>query len=236
MERYPERPGLLMTLAQKVDPKHAAVLVVDVQNDFVAEGGWADRAGLERWHNEAAARRVPKFLLAARQAGVPVIFVQSTYDDIYVSDPMLERNLRRGLTAPRCVSGTWGAEFFLVEPEPGEQVIRKHRYSAFVETELHTVLRRLGVKTLILTGVYTEGCVESTARHGYFLDYYVVMVDDCCGTTSEKIHRQALDRCERHFGIVALSEEIAAIWEGAFASLEGGVGARSAVWPGRPQP
>jgi ureidoacrylate peracid hydrolase len=209
----PSRPPLLRTFEEKVDPRNAALVVVDVQNDFIAQGGFADRVGWECQLNRAAAERLAGFLEQARATDLPIIWIQAIYDEIYLGAPMIERNLRRGLDLPRCQSGSWGADFYLVRPRPGEPVIRKHRYSAFSETELHTVLRHLGVQSLLLTGVYTEGCVESTARHGYFLDYYIVMVDDCCGSTSEKYHRDALEGCERDFGVVTTSDEIIGAWQ-----------------------
>jgi ureidoacrylate peracid hydrolase len=178
----------------------------------VAEGGWADQVRWDSSLNREAVGRLDPFLTAARQASVPVIFIQAIYDEIYLGAPMMERNLRRGLETPRCITGTWGAEFYVVAPGPGEPVVRKHRYSAFIKTELNTVLRHLDVQTLILTGVYTEGYVESTARHGYFLDYYIVMVEDCCSTTSLERHRDALDRCDRDFGTVAAANEIEKAW------------------------
>jgi len=204
--------NLLLTLEQKVDPANAAVIVIDVQNDFVAEGGWAEQVGWDSSLNRKAVTRLDPFLATARSFSVPVIFIQAIYDDIYLGAPMIERNRRRGLETPRCISGTWGAEFYSVAPAPGEPVVQKHRYSAFIETELNTVLRHLEIQTLILTGVYTEGCVESTARDGYFLDYYIVMVEDCCSTTSEERHRDTLDRCERDFGTVATAKEIEKAW------------------------
>ena len=81
-----------------------------------------------------------------------------------------------------------------------------------VETDLPTLLRHLGVRTLILAGVYTDGCVESTARDGFFLDYYVVMVEDCCATLTEEAHESALARCERSFGVTAPSTAITTAW------------------------
>jgi ureidoacrylate peracid hydrolase len=91
--------------------------------------------------------------------------------------------------------------------------VRKHRLSAFFGTDLQNVLRHLEVRSLLLTGVYTEVCVESTARDAYFLDYYVVLVSDCCGTTREEFHRSALERCERNFGIVASGDAISEAWQ-----------------------
>lgn len=203
-----------MTLDDKVAPDNAAVLVIDVQNDFIAEGGFADAVGWPRSGNAEAARRLVPFLGEAREAGVPIVFVQAIYDEAYLGAPMLERNIRRGVTQPRCQSGSWGAEFYLVRPGPGELVVRKHRYSAFAETELNTVLRHLNIQTLILTGVYTEGCVESTGRDGYFLDYYIVLVEDCTGTTSVERHLGALERCEADWGQVATSADVVSCWRG----------------------
>lgn len=206
------RDGLLMTLDEKAAPDTAALIVIDVQNDFVADEGWGARVGWDPTRNQAAAKRIVRLLPHARAAGVQVVFVQAIYDEIYLGAPMIERNRRRGLDSPRCISGSWGAEFFLIAPEPREPVVRKHRYSAFAETELNTVLRHLGVRSLLFAGVYTEGCVESTARDAYFLDYYVTLIDDCCATTSQEIHRGVLERCERDWGIVTTSDELIALW------------------------
>lgn len=202
----------LKTLDEKVDPQNSAVIVIDVQNDFLAEGGFADVVGWPISNNQRAVEPLKLFLVEARQAKTPVIFVNSTYDEVFLSYPMLERNKRHSLQAPRCLSGSWGADFYGVRPEPGEVVVTKHRYSAFVDTELNAVLRAMNVQTLILTGVYTEVCVESTARDGYFQDYYIVMVEDCCATTMDDFHNNALARCERDYGVVASSDEIIATW------------------------
>lgn len=206
----------LDSLEAKVDPRNSALLVIDVQNDFIAEGGFAEKVGWPLEHNQQAVASLQQLLDTARRATVPVIFIKSNYDEIFLSLPMRERNDRRELLLPRCIRGTWGEQFYLVQPEPGEAVVTKHRYSAFIDTELNAVLRALNVQTLILTGVYTEVCVESTGRDGYFQDYYVAIVSDCCATTSEAAHADALARCERDFGVVATSAEIMRIWASGF--------------------
>jgi ureidoacrylate peracid hydrolase len=203
---------LLLTLDQKVDPAHTALLVVDVQNDFLAEGGFFHQAGYDLSRVRAAVPPLKRLLEGARRAGVLVVFVQAIYDPEYLSGPMRERNLRRNLTLPRCISGTWGAEFFQVAPLPSEPVVVKHRYSAFAGTELDALLRRRGIRSLLLTGVTTDTCVESTARDAYFLDYYVILVADCCGALSEQDQRSALARADRDFATVAPSAEILQAW------------------------
>ncbi len=204
---------LLLTLAQKVDPAHAALVVVDVQNDFCAGGGFFQRAGYDLTGIQRAVPPLVRLLDHARRAGVFVTFVQAIYDPEVLSAPMRERNCRRNLELPRCLTGTWGADFYAVGPQPAEPVIIKHRYSAFAGTDLEQVLRRRGARSLLLTGVSTDTCVESTAREGYFRDFYVTLVADCCGALSEADHRGALARADRDFAAVVTSVDVIQAWE-----------------------
>lgn len=205
--------GLLLTLDQKVAPTHTALVVVDVQNDFVAEGGFFDRTGGDVASIQAMIPPLLRLIEHARRAGVLVIFVRAIYDPEYLSEPMRERNRRCRLEIPRCLTGSWGADFYKVEPAPDEPVVVKHRYSAFIGTGLDQLLKERGIRSLLLTGVATDVCVESTGRDGYFLDYYVTLVGDCCGAAREEYHRGALDRFERDYGGCATSAEVIAAWE-----------------------
>jgi ureidoacrylate peracid hydrolase len=211
----------MMTLEQKVDPAHAALIVIDVQNDFCADEGFFGRKGYDLSQIQAAVPRIVNLIHYARAAGVKVVFIRSAYDAHHLNDPMRERNLRRGLTASRCATGSWGAEFFVVSPQAGEPVVTKHRYSAFHGTDLHVILRSWSIQTLIMTGVTTNVCVESTAREGYFLDNYIVLVGDCTASsnedrkdlTSEEIHRWTLTNIELTFGVVVTSDDVIAVWK-----------------------
>ena len=157
----------------------------------------------------------------ARAAGVKIVFIHSIYDAHYLNDPMRERNVRRGLGKSRCTTGAWGTELYEVSPIEGEPIVTKHRYSAFQGTDLHIILRSWGIRTLIMTGVTTNVCVESTAREGYFLDHYIVFVDDCTATTnedrkdlsSEEIHRWTLTNIELTFGVVVKSGDVVNAWK-----------------------
>lgn len=205
---------LLRTLAEKADPRHSALLVIDVQNDFVADGGFFDQVGGDV--RVLQQQRVPRILLlieAARRAGVLVVFVQAIYDPHVLSGPMRERNARLNMELPRCISGSWGAEFYQVKPLPGEPVIIKHRYSAMVGTLMLELLEQRGIRSLLLSGVATDTCVESAGRDAYFRDYYVTLVEDCCGGASEEDHRLALKRFNRDYGLVVNSDDITAAWE-----------------------
>ena len=209
---------LLTTLESKAAPEHAALLVIDVQNDFVAEGGFFHRIGADVKAIQRAVTPLTRLLASARDAGVLTIFVQAIYDPQFVSAPMRERNARRGIDIPRCLTGSWGADFFSVRPLPHEPVIIKHRYSAFTNPELKELLDRRGIRSLILTGVATDTCVESTGRDFYFADYYVTMAGDCCAAASERDHQAAQERFDRDYGAVTSSAELASIWRNAKAA------------------
>ena len=204
---------VLLTLEQKVDPGHTAVLVIDVQNDFCALGGYYDRTGAELAGIGEMVPRLDRFLSNARAAAVPVIFVAAGYDAEYQSSVQRERHLRRfGRVFPVCPSGTWGAEFFVVAPKPGEPVIVKRRYSAFHGTDLDLLLRNRGIRTLVLAGVATNVCVETTARDAYMRDYYVVIVGDCTAARDGQVHRAALANVEANFGVVSTADALVSAW------------------------
>jgi ureidoacrylate peracid hydrolase len=97
-------------------------------------------------------------------------------------------------------------------PEPGEHVVVKHRYSAMVNTELPNILVQHGIRSLLLTGIATDTCVESTGRDAYFIDYYVTLVEDCCGAASEEDHQMVLKRFNRDYGQVVTSDDLIANW------------------------
>jgi ureidoacrylate peracid hydrolase len=205
--------ALLTTLQQKAAPENAALVVVDVQNDFAAEGGFFHRAGADvPAIQRTVMPRLLRFIDAARKASVLVVFVKAVYDPPYRSDPQRERDLRFKTPVPPCQSGTWGIEFCLVEPRPGEPIVVKHRYSGIMNTELDAVLKRHGTRSLLMTGVSTDTCVESTARDAYFINYYVTLVEDCCGAYDLDDHRSAVKRFARDYGVVVNSDDVIATW------------------------
>ena len=205
---------LLMTVAQKADPGCAALLVIDVQNDFAADGGFFDQIGANV--RSIQATMIPSLIRLvdrARAAGTLVVFVQAIYDAKDLSAPMRERNKRRQVEMPRCLTGSWGADFHGVRPAAGEPIVIKHRYSAMHNTELDIILKRHGIRSLLLSGISTDTCVESTGRDAYFMDYYVTLVADCCGAFDESDHLGAIKRFDRDYGAVVSSGDLISTWE-----------------------
>jgi len=221
----------LGTLREKIEPSKAALIVVDVQNDFCAIGGMMSNEGFDVSEAQKAADRLPALISAARAAGVLVVFVRNIYStraafapaghnkpaNVYLSDSWLEQaaRTRKGSYTRRevCAEGSWEGDFYGdVRPLPGEPVVTKHRYSAFHNTDLDSILRAHGIRTIILTGVATNVCVETTAREGFVRDYYVVFTSDGTATYSADDHNATLRNIDRFFGEVTTIADLMAIW------------------------
>jgi ureidoacrylate peracid hydrolase len=110
------------------------------------------------------------------------------------------------------VEGTWGCDWYEVFPEPQDRIVTKHRFSAFIGTDLDQVLRARGIRTLLISGIGTSVCVESTARMGYQLDYEVVLLADCCAAYTQKVHDGTVRNIAVHFGDVVREEDVRAAW------------------------
>jgi ureidoacrylate peracid hydrolase len=204
--------GLFLTLKEKVRIGHTAVVVVDVQNDFCADGGWyAKNNNLDMI--QSMVPRLNSFLRKTRSKGVLTVLIKTIYNKHVISAVMREKLIQRGLDLEYCLENTWGSEFYMIEPTPADVIIVKQRHSGFFQTELDTVLRHHGIKTVILTGVATNVCVESTAREAFAMDYYVVLLSDCTGTFSSQLQELTLLNIDKVFGSVCSSERIMTIWE-----------------------
>jgi ureidoacrylate peracid hydrolase len=211
----------LIGLDRKVDPRHTALIVVDVQNDFCAEGGMMHAEGLDLGTVQAMAGRLPGLIASAREAGALVVFVRNVYSsegNAYLSDVWLEQaSRRRGDSYTRrdvCAADSWEGDFFGdVAPRPGDPIVTKHRFSAFHNTDLDTILRSHGIRTLVMTGVASNVCVETTAREGFVRDYYVVFLEDGTAAYRDEDHAATLRVIDRFFGQVASIDDVARAWE-----------------------
>jgi ureidoacrylate peracid hydrolase len=197
-------------LSERVKPSKTAIIVVDVQNDFCDPAGIAGKSGRDTSAAQAMLPTLQKFLAAARAHGTNVIFIQTIHEPHTDSDAWIGRRVTPD--AANCLKGSWGAEFYGVGPVGNEPVVIKHRYSAFLHTRLDSVLRTMKAENIIVLGVATNVCVESTARHGYMLDYHTVFVSDCSAAYNKAAHDLTLKTHAKHFGTVATADEIIATW------------------------
>lgn len=207
---------LLLDLNSKIASRHTALLIIDMQNDFCASGGWTDAVVKKSVASCApVAAHINTLSAAARAAQVPVFWVQADYSDDKVPEPMLARSRRNGLNAVCCAPGTWGAAWFGMQPQPGEPVITKHCYSGFMGTDLDAQLKRRGIRTLVFSGVQTQVCVESTLRDAHSLGYYCVVPEECVASHTPPAHEVMLANTRLLFGEVATTAQVMHLWSGA---------------------
>lgn len=206
-------PGLLR---KRITPQHTALLVVDMLNDFCSPAGMADRAGRDLAPSQAIIPTIGQLLLAARAAGVTIVYIQHTVlsDGASNSSVWLDaRSRARASSADLCMEGTWGHQFVEgLQPEPGDLVIPKHRYSGFAGTSLDILLRSHRVDSLVLTGVSTNSCVESTLRAGFDLEYFITVVEDGVASWSQSLHLAALENVRARFGLVVPATAVLETW------------------------
>lgn len=215
---------MLTTLAQKFDPRYAALITIDVQNDFCnPEAFPAASQGRDVSMHMQMIDGIVELVDRARLAGVPVIHVRAEEAPWSMSDVQKEHRLRQkarraagkmSFDYPLCAPGSFGAEFFRIKVEPTDVVVTKYRYSAFIGTPLDTILRSTGRSSLIFCGGGTNVCLESSVRDAFMLDYYCVVVADCSPTPwGADAYRASLENIGLLFGEVVNLQDVATVWK-----------------------
>jgi ureidoacrylate peracid hydrolase len=204
---------LPVTLPAKLEPRRCALVVVDMQNDFCAPGGYIDKTmGKDVSAAAAIVPAVNGLVGAARAAGVPVVWLRADYSHDRIPDSMAVKLAARGIQAECCKPGTWGFDWYGVQPRAGEPAVTKHSYSGFVGTDMQQVLTSLGRKTLVFAGVQTQVCVESTLRDAHAHGYFCVVPQDAVGSHTAALHAATLDNVRFLFGDVCTTADVQAAW------------------------
>lgn len=222
-----EHDGVLRTLAAMAEPRHTALAIVDMCNDFVhPDGKTAQRAGRPVEHALAVIPRMQELLAAARAAGVLVVHCQHTTlpDGRSASGPWLEARSRATYSVPDIgVDGTWGQQILdELAPIPSDVVIKKFRYGGFTGTNLDLVLRSSGCRTVVCCGVSTNVCVETTAREAFSRDYYVVIPGDACASWDMTLHEATLASAQHRYATVCATADLAGLWSPASTTANRG--------------
>lgn len=217
---------VLTELGELVDPAHTALVLVDMQHDFVDPTGAFAQAGIDVSAYATMRPRLAALLEQARTVGTLVIHLQNTSLPDGLSDsPAQIRFAMRMHEAVRAggpplrytVPGTLGHEFVAdLAPAPEELVVRKYRSSGFWGTNLDMLLRSNGIRTVVVAGCTTEGCVDSTARDALFSDYYVVIAQDCVASDDSAQHEAAMLIMSHRFDL-ATAQDVGGVWEPAHA-------------------
>jgi nicotinamidase-related amidase len=208
-------------LAEIVDPAHTALLIVDMQRDFCCPGGSFESLGVDLSMYPPVIETIGELISSAREAGVMLVFIQMTVLPNQASDSpaQIRFNLRmhdehHGDVEPLryTLDGSEGQMFVPgLEPLDGDLVVKKYRSSGFWGTNLDLLLRSNGIRSVVMSGCTTEGCVESTARDAMFNDYYVVIATDAVGSDDRLQHDASMYLMARRFDL-ATSELIRKTW------------------------
>lgn len=192
-----------------LDPKTTAMIIQDLQNDVISEGGaFAGNGGYDHAQSQNVVENVARLAEAARSVGVPVIHVH------YVVDPgapgtKLNAGLYRAVKESNAlVRGTWGAAAAPgVEPQEGDLVVEKMRTSAFYNTRLMTLLQGFATEAVIVTGAWTHMSIEHTARYGADAGYRMIVISDACSSINDEWHNAGLNYALTAVGEVASLEQ-----------------------------
>jgi gluconolactonase len=193
-----------------LDPKHTALIIQDMQNDVIIEGGaFAESGSPEHAKEQNVVANSQKLADAARSKGVPVIHVHYVVEE---GAPGLKLNapLFQGLKeAGAMVRGSWGAAPAEgLEPKEGDYVVEKMRMSAWEGTKLEQLLVGLGVDTVVVTGAWTNMSIEHTARTGADKGYNMIVPEDCCSTMNADWHNASINYALQNVSTVTNSGEV----------------------------
>lgn len=199
-----------------LDPGRCAVIVQDMQNDVVMEGGaFAASGSPAHCREQNAIPNGARLAAAARAKGVPVIhvwfIVEPGCPGVTMNAPLFE-----GLADARAmVRGTWGAAPVPgLEAKSGDHVVEKQRMSAWEGSRLETVLKALGRDIVIVSGAWTNMSIEHTARTGADKGYYMMVPEDCCSTMNAEWHTASVNYALQNVAVVTDADAIIAAWGG----------------------
>jgi ureidoacrylate peracid hydrolase len=181
----------------RLDPRRAAILVVDMVNEFLVPGGQ-----MVLLDGRRTIEPIKRLLAEGRRLGMRVVWICDEHPE---EDREFDKRVRH------CLRGTWGAQIVdELKPEPGDYRVPKRRYSGFFQTDLDLRLREWDVKQVIVTGVVTNICVRSTVHDAYFLGYDVFVPVECVSATSEREQASSLYDIDTHYGDVVTLDELLA--------------------------
>jgi ureidoacrylate peracid hydrolase len=182
-----------------LDPERTAVIVVDMINEFLEDGGLMVLAS-----GRALYQPIQELVDAAHAAGAKVVWLRDEHPDL--SDPEFRKRI------VHCLKGTWGTQVVdALTPGPDDTIMPKHTYSGFFDTPLHETLQGMGMTTLVVTGVVTNICVRSTCHDAFFHGYDVLVPRECVSATSEREQESSLYDIDTHYGTVTSLDHVLAL-------------------------
>jgi ureidoacrylate peracid hydrolase len=185
-----------------------ALIVVDMQNGFVAKGGSYDKLGMNTSNYRAIIPKLKELIEFCRSMGIDVFYTEavkeaSGIDVLTKIHNFLPKTRQERLKVPICIRGTWdGVTIDELKPKENDPVVIKRRDSAFQDTELRVWLQSQGVNLLVFAGIDTSICVETSLREGFNIGYDVMIISDATASGYEDHYKTTLERVRNYYGLV----------------------------------
>jgi ureidoacrylate peracid hydrolase len=196
-----------------IAPGRTALLLIDMQKDFASSEGAMGKSGKDMHAPQDAVQQAARLADAARKANVPCVFVRLITRPEDETQFLREWKKRHHADdAPLCAEGTEGAEFVGPKPKGGELVFSKKRYNAFIGTGLDTALRGDGIDTLVVAGLTTECCIDSSVREAFERDYHVFVAEDATACYEPGLHQAALQALALNCALIVRTADVLSAW------------------------
>jgi ureidoacrylate peracid hydrolase len=189
-----------------------ALIVVDMQNGFVAKGGSYDKIGMNTAPFREIIPKIKELIEFCRRMDVPVFYTEAVKEssgiDILTNiHNILPKYRQERMKVPICIRGTWdGVTIDELKPRERDPVVIKRRDSAFQDTEFRVWLQSIGVNLLVFTGIDTSICVETSLREGFNIGYDVAIISDATASGDKRHYETTLERVRDYYGLVMDSE------------------------------
>lgn len=193
--------------------KETALMVIDMQNAFTSYDGSIGKNGGDMSMCQNTIQPIKNLIETSRQHGILDIWTQQEHypDDVTRERHRIPPHTKSTVAVPPALVRDRDSEI-IPELQPyiqhDTEIIHKHRFSSFLDTRLETLLRMKGIRFLLICGISTPLCVESTARDAYQRDFDVVVVSDAVATTSKELHDNSLKIISTYFGRVLDSQTV----------------------------
>lgn len=201
-------------LTEMIYPARTALVMVDIQIDFAAPEGLLGRVGVDLSEAENAIDRCERLVAAAREAGATVALMRVVTRPETDSRALKTLMVRRGRPGEEaiCRAGDIGADYYRIFPEAGDIEIQKLLYNSFHGTDFDEQLRGRDIDTLVICGLSTDCCVDSTAREAFHRDYDVFVVSDACAAYEAGLHASSLSALEKNCVLLTTTDAVEAAW------------------------
>lgn len=175
------------------EKERSALLIIDMQNGFIHPEGSLSRMGLDTSRTSLAIEPVQKLKAAFKAQNLPVIYIRHEHRADGTDAGLIAKVFPPIMDLGHCKEGTWDSEIIdALKPDTDDYVVKKHRFSAFYNTPLEEILRGLGVDILVVSGIATNVCVESTVRDAFYRDYNVFVPQEATAGFTEEQEMGAL--------------------------------------------